>query len=205
MFDGEASLKECFLESCRFSEDLDLTVRNEAHLDEGFRSRSSPKSAPGFTRRPESKSGSTGRNSIPYRNPRRNLSCQAAINYKAPASPIRLLRRIKLGHAAGGHVVPPETVEIVHPILTRREEGSEVLAYDYIEVLAERSGALAEPTRPRDLYDVVTLYRNADAHPSRNSFPLCCARNARSKVSRCHNLPISSRLAAMSKPVAPAY
>ncbi|WP_342710134.1 hypothetical protein AAFG13_38175 [Bradyrhizobium sp. B124] len=85
-----------------------------------------------------------------------------AINYKAPASPIRLLRRIKLGHAAGGHVVPPESVEIVHPILTRREEGIEVLAYDYIEAFAEESGTLAEPTPPCDRYDVVTLCRNAD-------------------------------------------
>ncbi|WP_375789987.1 nucleotidyl transferase AbiEii/AbiGii toxin family protein [Bradyrhizobium sp. Pha-3] len=48
MFDGETSLKKCFLETSRFSEDLDLTVRNEAQLDEGFRSRSSPKSAPGL-------------------------------------------------------------------------------------------------------------------------------------------------------------
>ena len=41
----------------------------------------------------------------------------------------------------------------------------EELAYDYVEAFAEKFRALAERTRPRDLYDVVNLYRNTDARP----------------------------------------
>ena len=40
-----------------------------------------------------------------------------------------------------------------------------MLAYDYTEAFAEKFRALAERTRPRDLYDVVHLYRNTEARP----------------------------------------
>jgi hypothetical protein len=45
-----------------------------------------------------------------------------------------------------------------------------VLAYDYVEAFAEKFRALAERTRPRDLYDVVNLYRNAEARPEPQQF-----------------------------------
>lgn len=36
LFKGGTCLKKCFFETYRFSEDLDFTLRNEAHLDEAF-------------------------------------------------------------------------------------------------------------------------------------------------------------------------
>ena len=36
IFKGGTCLKKCFFETYRFSEDLDFTLRNEAHLDEVF-------------------------------------------------------------------------------------------------------------------------------------------------------------------------
>ena len=45
-----------------------------------------------------------------------------------------------------------------------------MLAYDYVEAFAEKFRALAERTRPRDLYDVVNLYRNIDARPEQKQF-----------------------------------
>ncbi|MBH5396448.1 nucleotidyl transferase AbiEii/AbiGii toxin family protein [Bradyrhizobium sp. CNPSo 4010] len=47
------------------------------------------------------------------------------------------------------------------------EDGIEVLAYDSVEAFAEKFRALAERTRPRDLYDVVNLYRNANCRADR--------------------------------------
>ncbi|MCG8333668.1 MAG: nucleotidyl transferase AbiEii/AbiGii toxin family protein [Proteobacteria bacterium] len=35
-FKGGTSLKKCFFETFRFSEDLDFTVKENAHLDEDF-------------------------------------------------------------------------------------------------------------------------------------------------------------------------
>jgi len=36
IFKGGSCLKKCFFETYRFSEDLDFTLRDEAHLDESF-------------------------------------------------------------------------------------------------------------------------------------------------------------------------
>jgi predicted nucleotidyltransferase component of viral defense system len=36
IFKGGTCLKKCFFETYRFSEDLDFTLRSEAHLDEAF-------------------------------------------------------------------------------------------------------------------------------------------------------------------------
>ena len=55
---------------------------------------------------------------------------------------------------------------ISHPYSDGPEDGIEVLAYAYEEAFGEKLGALAERTRPRDLYDVINLYRNTDARPS---------------------------------------
>jgi len=60
--------------------------------------------------------------------------------------------------------------QIFHPYGDAPEEGIAVLAYDYIEAFAEKFRALAERTRPRDLYDVVHLYRNGDARPEPKRF-----------------------------------
>jgi len=48
--------------------------------------------------------------------------------------------------------------------------GIEVLAYDYVEAFAEKFRALAQRARPRDLYDVVNLYRNEEARPEQQQF-----------------------------------
>ncbi|MGL3210460.1 nucleotidyl transferase AbiEii/AbiGii toxin family protein [Bradyrhizobium sp. BR 1433] len=114
-----------------------------------------------------------------HRNPRRpagirnpqKSACQGKISYKGPVSPTRSLPRVKLDLTADERVVlQPETVEIFHPYSDAPEEGIEVLAYDYVEAFAEKFRALAERTRPRDLYDVVNLYRNADARPEQQQF-----------------------------------
>ena len=36
VFKGGTCLKKCFFETYRFSEDLDFTLRNEAHIDQSF-------------------------------------------------------------------------------------------------------------------------------------------------------------------------
>lgn len=47
-------------------------------------------------------------------------------------------------------------------------DGIHVLSYSFEEVFAEKMRALAERQRPRDLYDVVHLYRRQDLHPDRS-------------------------------------
>ena len=53
----------------------------------------------------------------------------------------------------------------IHPYSDAPAEGIGILAYAYEELFGEKVRALAERTRPRDLYDVVNLFRNDEARP----------------------------------------
>jgi predicted nucleotidyltransferase component of viral defense system len=166
IFKGGTCLKKCFFETYRFSEDLDFTLRNEAHIDEAFLKRVFGEVGAWIYEETGIEVPADQQEFEIFRNPRGNLSCQGKISYKGPVSPTRPLPRVKLDLNADERVVlPPAIAEIFHPYSDAPEEGIEVLAYDYVEAFAEKFRALAERARPRDLYDVVNLYRNAEARP----------------------------------------
>jgi predicted nucleotidyltransferase component of viral defense system len=171
IFKGGTCLKKCFFETYRFSEDLDFTLRDEAQLNEGFLKRVFVEIGAWIYEETGIEVPSDQQEFEIYQNPRGKLSCQGKLSYKGPVSPTRPLPRIKLDLTADERVVlPPVTAEIFHPYTDAPEEGIEVLAYDYVEAFAEKFRALAERTRPRDLYDVVNLYRNTDARPEQQQF-----------------------------------
>jgi predicted nucleotidyltransferase component of viral defense system len=171
IFKGGTCLKKCFFETYRFSEDLDFTLRNEAHLDEGFLKRVFAEVGAWIYEETGIEIPPDKQEFEIFRNPRGNPSCQGKISYKGPVSPAHALPRIKLDLTADERIVlPPTIAEIFHPYSDAPEEGIEVLAYDYVEAFAEKFRALAERTRPRDLYDVVNLYRNAEARPEQQQF-----------------------------------
>jgi predicted nucleotidyltransferase component of viral defense system len=153
------------------SEDLDFTLLNEKHLDEAFLKRVFGEVGAWIYDETGIEVPADKQEFDLYQNPRGTLSCQGKISYKGPVSSTHAWPRIKLDLTADEHVVlPPVPVEIFHPYSDMPEEGIEVLAYDYIEAFAEKFRALSERARPRDLYDVVNLYRNADARPEREPF-----------------------------------
>jgi predicted nucleotidyltransferase component of viral defense system len=171
IFKGGTCLKKCFFETYRFSEDLDFTLRNEAHIDEGFLKRVFAEVGAWIYDETGIQIPADKQDFEIFRNPRGNLSCQGKISYRGPISPTHALPRIKLDLTADERVVlPPAVAEIFHPYSDAPEEGIEVLAYDYVEAFAEKFRALGERTRPRDLYDVVNLYRNAEARPEQQQF-----------------------------------
>jgi predicted nucleotidyltransferase component of viral defense system len=63
-------------------------------------------------------------------------------------------------------VLPAVRREVFHPYSDRPEEVIWVICYAHDEAFAEKVRALGERMRPRDLYDAVNLYRNADSCPS---------------------------------------
>lgn len=171
VFKGGTCLKKCFFETYRFSEDLDFTLCNEAHIDETFLKRVFAEIGAWIYEETGIEVPADQQEFEIFRNPRGNLSCQGKISYKGPVSPTHALPRIKLDLTADERIVlPPATAEIFHPYSDAPEEGIEVLAYDYVEAFAEKFRALGERTRPRDLYDVVNLYRNAEARPEQQQF-----------------------------------
>jgi predicted nucleotidyltransferase component of viral defense system len=166
LFKGGTCLKKCFFETYRFSEDLDFTLRDPSHLEEGFLKRVFGEIGEWIYEETGIEIPADKQDFEFLLNPRGNPSCQGKISYRGPVSSTHALPRIKLDLTADERIVlPPTSVEIFHPYSDAPEEGIEVLAYDYVEAFAEKFRALAERTRPRDLYDVVNLYRNADARP----------------------------------------
>jgi predicted nucleotidyltransferase component of viral defense system len=165
VFKGGTCLKKCYFETYRFSEDLDFTLKNREHLDshllfEAFREIS------------QWIYGHTGIEIFVdrmrfdrYANPRGHTSYQGRLYYQGPASPTARSQtpRIKLDLTADEILVDaPILREIHHNYSDRPAGGMQVLCYNYAEVFAEKTRALGELTRPRDLYDVVNLYRRPE-------------------------------------------
>ncbi len=57
-------------------------------------------------------------------------------------------------------VLPPSRQPVIHSYSDSPEEGIHIESYSYPEVFGEKVRALGERGRPRDLYDVINLYRN---------------------------------------------
>jgi predicted nucleotidyltransferase component of viral defense system len=171
VFKGGTYLKKCFFETYRFSEDLDFTLQDPTHLNEDFLRNV-------FGEIGEWVYEETGIQIPPerilfeiYENPRGQLSCQGRISYIGPVSPTRPPPVIKLDLTADERIVlPPVRAPIFHPYTDAPGQGIDVLAYAYAEAFAEKFRALAERTRPRDLYDVVHLFRNVDMRPEQSHF-----------------------------------
>lgn len=171
LFKGGTCLKKCFFETYRFSEDLDFTLTKPEHLDVDFLKEAFSEIGEWIYEQTGIEIPTDKQEFELYENPRGRMSCLGKISYKGPVSKTHGLPRIKLDLTADERVVlPPVPVQIFHPYSDAPEGGIAVLAYDYIEAFAEKFRALAERTRPRDLYDVVHLHRNAEARPDPQRF-----------------------------------
>jgi hypothetical protein len=104
-----------------------------------------------------------------HENPRGRLSCQGKVGYRGPVSPNTAAGgwpKIKLDLTADEQLVlAPARREVFHPYEDRPEGGMWINCYAYEEAFGEKIRALGERTRPRDLYDVVNLYRHGDSRP----------------------------------------
>jgi predicted nucleotidyltransferase component of viral defense system len=168
VFKGGTCLKKCYFETYRFSEDLDFTLRDENHIDEEFL-------RPVFEEIIAWVAEQSGLN-IPsdqlefdiYENPRGRPSCQGKIAYRGPISPTSGgWPKVKLDLTADERLVLPAVRrEVFHPYTDRPEGGIWANCYAYEEAFGEKLRALGERTRPRDLYDVVNLYRHTDSRPT---------------------------------------
>ena len=168
VFKGGTCLKKCYFETYRFSEDLDFTIKSLDHLNEAFLKTALQEIAgwvydtTGIQIPPE-----TVRFEV-YTNPRGKTSVQGRIGYRGPMMKGGDLPRIKLD-LTSDEVLVLDSVsrEVHHPYSDAPEDGIHVQSYAFEEVFAEKVRALAERERPRDLYDVVHLYRHKDMRPDR--------------------------------------
>jgi predicted nucleotidyltransferase component of viral defense system len=168
VFKGGTCLKKCYFETYRFSEDLDFTLRNESHLDEEFLRSVFEEVIAWIAEQSGLNIAADQLDFDIYDNPRGEPNCQAKIAYRGPVSPTSGgWPKIKLDLTADERLVlEPVRREIFHPYSDRPEGGIWANCYAYEEAFGEKLRALGERTRPRDLYDVVNLYRHTDSRPT---------------------------------------
>lgn len=170
IFKGGTCLKKCYFETYRFSEDLDFTLTNPAHLDEQFLVNV-------FREISEQVYERSGLEMPPgmitfevFQNPRGKTAAQGRMGYRGPVAPGGDLPRIKLDLAHDEKVVlQPVRRTVHHSYSDTPPEGIEVTCYPYEEIFAEKMRALSERELPRDLYDVVHLYRHHEMRPDRHT------------------------------------
>ena len=158
VFKGGTCLKKCYIETYRFSEDLDFTV------------------LPGGPFRPadveplllQTLARIAAESGIDFSTPPRlrlrpnETSTEGRVYYTGPRR-IPEPARVKLDISADEAIVrPPVLQQIAHPYPDAFPNGGTVRCYSFDELFAEKIRAIAQRGRPRDLYDIVNLFRRND-------------------------------------------
>lgn len=159
IFKGGTALKKCYVETYRFSEDLDFTVIERGPLEpddllpvldevldqlEQQSGIALTSRTPVVRMRPD---GQSAEGRIYYRGPR-----------GAPGE-----ARVKLDLTYNEVVVEPTARRpIAHAYDDELPGDASVNCYSFPEAFAEKLRALGQRTRPRDLYDIVNLSRRDD-------------------------------------------
>jgi len=167
VFKGGTCLKKCFFETYRFSEDLDFTLVDATQLDRDFLQGSFHDVAAWVYEQTGIQIPTDQLRFDIYTNPRGGVSCQGRIYYIGPLPHPGALPRIKLDLTADELLALPATDRPVgHPYSDLPEKGMTARCYAYEEVFGEKIRALGERARPRDLYDVINLFRHGEFRPA---------------------------------------
>jgi predicted nucleotidyltransferase component of viral defense system len=166
VFKGGTCLKKCYFETYRFSEDLDFTLTDLAHLDSDFLLNVFSEISAWIYEQAGIEVPVDKLIFDVYENPRGTMSCQGRVFYRGPVSPgsHKRLPRIKLDLTVDEVLVESSvTNTVMHEYSDVPDTGMCIQSYSYEEVFAEKTRALAERTRPRDLYDVINFYRRPES------------------------------------------
>ena len=167
IFKGGTCLKKCYFETYRFSEDLDFTLTDPSQIDRDFLAGIFQGVGEWIYEQAGIELPEELQEFEVFGNPRGTVSCQGKLSYRGPIAPRSGgLPRVKLDLTPDELLVLPPTERVIfHDYSDAPEEGIAVLCYAYEEAFAEKVRALGDRARPRDLYDVINLYRNAEARP----------------------------------------
>ncbi len=165
VFKGGTCLKKCFLETYRLSEDLDFTVEDTSQLDEGVLADAFQEIADWMYDQSGIDISSQRPRFRAYRNARGGLQIEGRIYYRGPMQPRGSLPRVKLDLTADERMVPPVDRAVAHPYSDSPQDGITTRTYPLTELMGEKIRALGERARPRDLYDVISLFRRDDLRP----------------------------------------
>jgi len=177
-FKGGTCLKKCYLETYRFSEDLDFTVLPRglikpeeiiSNFQDVFK-RVYDQIGVDFRERPP----------IIRQRPNGN-SVEGRVYYRGPRNAPELAS-IKIDLTTAEKVARPTVLRgISHPYPEALPHPATVRCYSFEELFAEKLRAMGERCRPRDLYDIINLYRRLDFHPHSESIRTIYSEKCKSK------------------------
>lgn len=161
-FKGGTCLKKCYIETYRFSEDLDFTVLPGGPMEPsdlhpilmGVLDRINQESGIDFSgREPRLRLRPNG------------TSLEGRIYYTGPLGAPGVAS-VKLDLTTAEEVVRPTVLRnIDHQYPDDLPAPATVRCYGFEEVFAEKLRAMGQRSRPRDLYDIVNLFRRGDFLP----------------------------------------
>lgn len=162
IFKGGTCLRKCYYETYRFSEDLDFSIveggpEEPADLIRIFGDVSE------WLAQNVGIEIEVGKDTFKRRQNRRGKpTTEGRVAFRGPNRP-RQMPKIKLDLTSDEALVEkPVQRQIFHSYSDTPLPVDHVLCYPIEELLAEKIRAFAERCRPRDLYDVVNIYRHPD-------------------------------------------
>ncbi|HNA61930.1 MAG TPA: nucleotidyl transferase AbiEii/AbiGii toxin family protein [Rhabdochlamydiaceae bacterium] len=161
IFKGGTAIKKCYFNEYRFSEDLDFSLLNTDQEN-------LPNLQEILLESVEWVHDLSGIEISPaaieidvYKTPLGWDAIQAKLTYNGPLRRKTNFPRIKLDLTFHEKIVlEPEKRNIFHPYSDLPKENIQARCYPFEELFAEKIRALAERTRPRDIYDVIHFYQS---------------------------------------------
>lgn len=159
VFKGGTCLKKCYIETYRFSEDIDFTVMPSGPVEpdavlpllERVLMRVTDASGIDFGVRPATLRARPG-----------SEASEGRVYYRGPLN-MPGAAKVKLDLSRAESVVRPTVLQsISHVFPDVLPPAASIRCYGFEELFAEKIRAMAERCRPRDLYDIVNLYRRHD-------------------------------------------
>jgi predicted nucleotidyltransferase component of viral defense system len=157
-FKGGTSLKKCYIETWRFSEDIDFTVLPGGPDKPG----TIEPMVQRVLEKVHNESGIDFSLKAPvFKYSEKYLYTEGSVYYRGPRN--APLARVKLDISGSEKVVRPTVLrKIYHPYSGSLPKPDHIRCYSFEEVFAEKLRAMGERGRPRDLYDIVHLFRRRD-------------------------------------------
>lgn len=178
IFKGGTCLKKCYIETYRFSEDLDFTVLPEGPIEteqvlpmltEVLSEVATASGVDFSSREPVLRMRPGGR------------SAEGRVYYRGPIG-APTVARVKLDLSAEEVLArPPVLRDIAHAYPEAMPDPAQVRCYAFEELFAEKIRAMGERSRPRDLYDIVNLFRREDLYLKQELIAATLAEKCESK------------------------
>ncbi len=161
VFKGGTCVKKCFFETYRFSEDLDFSLRPDAPYTQAELVAHLRELTAHVAELSGLEFGSDLIDVKPRRNKQGHETFEGRVAYRGPlAYPGSPKVRFDITRHEAILAHPAQRL-ILHPYPDALPVGAAVHTYSFEELLAEKTRALLERSRPRDLYDVVHILENA--------------------------------------------